>query len=117
MTGITGITRKRAQKIVDKQVADGRLVRYGDGTIIERDRLAQETAEYIAATRTPPVPETPTVGNSVIVGRHGSTVALDRRPPTAVAEIKATLLGGHVWISWMDDRVVAAMRALHDESA
>jgi len=38
------ITRKRAERIISSKVADGSLIRYGDGQIIERGRLAQDTA-------------------------------------------------------------------------
>lgn len=37
----------------------------------------------------------------------------DQRPPTTDAEIRAELLDGNVWISWMDEYVMAIMRALH----
>lgn len=37
----------------------------------------------------------------------------DHRPPTTDAEIRAELLDGNVWISWMDEYVMAIMRALH----
>ena len=38
------ITHKRAQRVIERQVADGSMVRLGDGQIVERDRLAQQTA-------------------------------------------------------------------------
>ena len=38
------ITRKRAQRVIERQVADGSMIRLGDGQIIERDRCAQQTA-------------------------------------------------------------------------
>ena len=38
------ITRKRAQRVIERQVADGSLIRLGDGQTIERDRRAQQTA-------------------------------------------------------------------------
>lgn len=46
MTDITSITRKRAQKIVDKQVADGKLIRY-DGQVIEADRASAAGASAV----------------------------------------------------------------------
>lgn len=38
------ITRERAQRVIERQVADGSMIRLGDGRIIERDRRAQQTA-------------------------------------------------------------------------
>jgi len=38
------ITHKRAQRVIERQVADGSMIRLGDGQIVERDRLAQQTA-------------------------------------------------------------------------
>lgn len=38
------ITRERAQRVIERRVADGSMIRLGDGQIIKRDRLAQETA-------------------------------------------------------------------------
>jgi hypothetical protein len=38
------ITSQRAKRIIRSKVADGSLIRYGDGQIIERGRLAQDTA-------------------------------------------------------------------------
>ncbi len=38
------VTRKRAQRVIERQVADGSMTRLGDGKIIERDRRAQQTA-------------------------------------------------------------------------
>ncbi len=38
------ITRKRTQRVIERQVAYGSMIRLGDGQIIERDRLAQQTA-------------------------------------------------------------------------
>jgi hypothetical protein len=39
----------------------------------------------------------------------------DKRPPTAVEDIKDALLAGRPWISWLDDRVTAAMRAMYGD--
>ena len=72
-------------------------------TAVERDLLAQVTAEYIATNLTAP-------SGHVQVFYVG-----DRRPPRTIPEIKEQLLGGHVWISWMCDQVTEAMRALHGE--
>jgi len=71
-------------------------------TADQRDQLAQETAEYIAAMPNPQEGE-----GFIVVGQ-------DDRPRT-ISDIKAVLLAGHVWISWMDDKVIATMRALHGE--
>ena len=38
------ITCKRAQRVIERQVADGSMIRLGDGQIIERDRRTQQTA-------------------------------------------------------------------------
>jgi hypothetical protein len=47
------ITRKRAQRVIERQVADGSMIRLGDGQIIERDRRAQQTAsQAVIMTRT-----------------------------------------------------------------
>jgi hypothetical protein len=47
------ITRKRAQRVIERQVADGSMIRLGDGPIIERDRRAQQTAsQAVIMTRT-----------------------------------------------------------------
>lgn len=75
-----------------------------DPVMVDRDNLAQATAEYIARELNP------------AAGNAGYTFyADDRRPPTDVEAIKAELLGGHLWISWMDDAVCAAMKAIHGQ--
>lgn len=73
-----------------------------------RDRLAQETAEYIAAVLT--TRQTPE--------KHPEGYEEPEEPhaPTSVEEIKATLLNGRLWVSWLDDRVIEAMRELHGEA-
>ena len=78
-------------------------------TEIDRDQLAQDTAEYIASVLAPQAAE--------IHAYPGVTVhyANDQRPPTEVEDIKAALLDGRVWISWVCDRVTQAMRQLHGE--
>lgn len=38
------ITRKRAQRVIEREVADGSMICLGDGRIIARDRRAQQTA-------------------------------------------------------------------------
>ena len=70
-----------------------------------KDELAQQTAEYIA---------------DVLIPAHADRAAIidvryvdGNRPPHDVDEIKAALLAGRIWISWIDDRVSAAMRELH----
>lgn len=78
-----------------------------DTTTKDREVLAQETAEYIANVLMPAHAEA-TSGLEVVY-INGN------RPPTAVEDIKQTLLDGRVFISWIDDRVNAAMRALHGE--
>jgi hypothetical protein len=75
----------------------------------DREQLAQETAEYIANVLTPKAEAAHALPGMEVFYTDG------RRPPTCVAEIKATLLAGRFWISWTDDRVTAAMRALHGE--
>lgn len=76
---------------------------------LDRDQLAQDTAEYIANVLTPQAQKTHAL--------PGVTVHYinDQRPPTDVPGIKAALLDGRVWISWICDRVTQAMRQLHGE--
>lgn len=74
---------------------------------IDRDRLAQETAEYIATKLIPKAEQLHTMPGVTI---HYPD---DQRPPTTIDEIKATLLDGRYWISWLDDRVTTAMAAIH----
>ncbi|MFJ1667318.1 hypothetical protein ACIOK4_13210 [Streptomyces bottropensis] len=78
-------------------------------TTIDRDQLAQDTAEYIANTLMPKTAE--------FHDNPGVTIQYvdDKRPPATVEDIKAELLGGQFWISWLDNRVVTAMRTLHGE--
>lgn len=79
-------------------------------TEAERDQLAQETAEYIANVLIPATRKLNKLPGAFI---HFLS---DTRPPTDVAEIKAALLDGRIWISWLDgDRVEAAMHRLHGE--
>lgn len=92
--------------------ADGPSQYYAEHEIVmtgDRDQLAQHTAEYIATVLMPKA--------DAFHSGPGVTVhyADGQRPPTGVDEIKATLLDGRVWISWLDSRVTAAMRALHGE--
>jgi hypothetical protein len=70
-----------------------------------REQLAQQTAEYIANVLMPTYAEL--AKDVEIVYVNG------KKPPTSVEEIKAMLLDGRLFISWMDDRVIAAMRTLH----
>ena len=72
---------------------------------MSRDELAQETAEYIATSVLPQ--------HSVNTTDYLVKYVGDGRPPREVSEIKATLLSGHAWLSWMDERVRNAMRRLH----
>lgn len=74
---------------------------------IDHHQLARETAEYIARELTPRITH---AGEGLTV-----VYADDRRPPADVDEITANLLDGVLWVSWMDDRVLNAMRALHGE--
>lgn len=72
-----------------------------------RDQLAQETAEYIANVLIPQ--------SDAVHALPGVTVNYPggNRPPRDVPSIKAALLAGECWISWMNDRVLTAMRELH----
>jgi hypothetical protein len=69
---------------------------------VDREKLARETAEHVVTDLIP-------LGSALggVLGREGM--------PTTVADVAAALLDGHLWISWMDDRVEAAMRQLHGE--
>jgi hypothetical protein len=78
------------------------------------EQLAQETAEYIAHTLVPRSVRLASY-SEITIHYPKDENGNDRRPPTDVEEIKATLLDGRFWISWMDDRVTAAMRTLHGE--
>lgn len=80
-------------------------------TAIDRDQLAQETAEHIAEVLMP--------RSAQIHAQPGVEVRYvnDKRPPTDVDDIRAALLDGRIWLSWMDDKVNAAMRALHGPTA
>jgi hypothetical protein len=71
-------------------------------TEMDREQIAQETAEHIAAKGEQQ--STDTVQIHYIGGD---------KPPTDVQGIKAALLDGRIWISWMDDTVTAAMRQIH----
>lgn len=71
---------------------------------IDREKLAWETAEHIAANLIPQG-----------TGQYVVRVLTDEPMPFKPDEIAATLLDGRVWISWMDDRVLAAMRQLHGQ--
>ena len=67
-----------------------------------RDQIAQTTAEHIAAN--------PGIEPGVIVHYPSP-----ERPPTDIPAIKAALLDGRIWMSWLDDHVTAAMRRLHGD--
>ena len=79
-------------------------------TDADRNRIAEETAQYIA---------------TVLIPEHDRLQALpgvsvyyadEKRPPRTVADIKAALLDGVFWISWIgNERVTAAMRAIHGQ--
>lgn len=73
----------------------------------DRDQLAQETAEYIANVLIPQ--------SDAVHALPGVTVNYPggERPPRDVPSIKALLLEGTYWISWMDDRVLIALRTIH----
>lgn len=82
---------------------------FADGQAEYLDQLATNTARYIASDLKTAQTKTLTLpGVSVFY-------ANDRRPPATVEGIKLALLDGRIWISWMDDRVTAAMRELHGE--
>jgi len=79
-------------------------------TDTDRDRIAEETAQYIANVL---IPE-----SDRLQALPGVSVyyADDKRPPRTVADIKAALLDGVFWISWIgNERVAAAMRAIHGQ--
>jgi hypothetical protein len=92
-----------ARRIVEERIESGELIRRVDGTLIEADaakvHLARTTAEHIVTYLIPT--------NRIAWGREDM--------PTTVEGVAAHLLSGRVWISWMDDRVLAAMRQLHGE--
>jgi len=73
----------------------------------DRDQLAQETAEYIAGTLIPESDRVHAFDNVTV------SYPDDRRPPQDVPGIKAELLAGRFWISWMNDRVLSALRTIH----
>lgn len=72
---------------------------------IRKDLIAERAAVHIAHE----LPHLQPGGGVEIVYRD------DRRPPTAVEDIKRELLDGCLWVSWMDDRVFTAMRRIHSE--
>ncbi|WP_225447373.1 hypothetical protein [Streptacidiphilus sp. PB12-B1b] len=79
-------------------------------TDVDRDRIAQEAAEYIANVLIPESDKTQALPGVSVYYTD------DKRPPRTVADIKATLLEGRFWISWIgDERVAAAMRAIHGQ--
>jgi len=73
----------------------------------DRDQLAQETAEYIAGTLIPESDRVHAFDNVTVSYPGGHT------PPRDVPSIKAELLAGRFWISWMNDRVLSALRTIH----
>jgi len=76
----------------------------------DTDRIAEETAQYIATVLIPEADRLQALpGVSVYY-------ADEKRPPRTVADIKAALLDGVFWISWIgNERVTAAMRAIHGQ--
>jgi hypothetical protein len=79
-------------------------------TDTDRDRIAQETAEYIANVLIPEADRIHALPDVSVF------YADDKRPPRTVPDIKAALLEGVFWISWIgNERVTAAMRALHGQ--
>jgi len=79
-------------------------------TDTDTDRIAEETAQYIATVLIPEADRLQALpGVSVYY-------ADEKRPPRTVADIKAALLDGVFWISWIgNERVTAAMRAIHGQ--
>lgn len=71
-----------------------------------RDDLAQAAAEHIARDLIP--------AQDLQNASPWVTVSYpdDRRPPRDVGAIKAALLNGECWTSWMDDQVIVAMHAI-----
>jgi hypothetical protein len=57
------------------------------------DRIAQSLAEHISGRQTDP--------DICLTIMYPD----DRRPPTGVAAIKAELLAGNLWLSWLDETV------------
>ncbi len=81
------------------------------GTIIAdaREQLAEATAKHILEHLLP--------AQDRLTDSPWVTVEYpdDRRPPRDAEGIKASLLAGECWISWMDDPVMTAMRRLHPQ--
>ena len=77
----------------------------------ERERLARATADHIVNVLMP--------GHDRLAGEPGVVMAgdPDAGRPRDAEGIARHLLSGHVWISWMDDTVFAAMRKLHGKPA
>lgn len=76
-----------------------------------RDQIAQEAAEHIVNDLNPE--------HERFHAHPDVTIHYldDTRPPTDVAGVKAALLDGRYWISWMDDHLTAALKALAAASA
>lgn len=74
-------------------------------TTMTRDDIAQQAAEYIASELMPRQAE--------LAGEGRIVFPDNRRPPTDVPGIKAELLAGYWWVSWVNERVAAAMKAIH----
>ena len=70
------------------------------------DQLAQAAAEHITRDL---IPEQDRLSDSPGVTIH---YVNGRRPPRDVDAIKAALLAGEIWTSWMDEHVLMAVRAI-----
>ncbi|HEY1701191.1 MAG TPA: hypothetical protein VGG75_15915 [Trebonia sp.] len=75
-------------------------------TATGRDRIAQAAAEHIVNDLMPAHDRMNTESGIAVIGEQ---------PPRDIATIKAAILGGHVFISWMDDTVNDVMRQLHGD--
>lgn len=74
-------------------------------TAADRERLARETADHIVSVL---IPQNDRLGKFREVSICGEA-------PRDAEAIARELLDGHVWVSWMDDVVNAAMRELHGD--
>lgn len=108
-----GLQQRHARKLARNRALGERATKTSISTdrsiTMDRDQLAQNTAEYIAANL---LPQHAVNTTDYLVKYTG-----DARPPRDVAEIKEVLLTGDVWLSWLDDHVTDAMRRLHAPAA
>lgn len=100
-----GLARRHANKLnrnATSPTVGQRPTDQHEEPFMDREQIAQETAEYIAAHAPAGQPT-----DGIVIRYIG-----EQRPPTAVADIKAALLQGKVWTSWMDDIVFKSMREM-----